>query len=191
MCILVNGLIMSYFMLTSSAVSSVKIHQPSCCTLWLIWRWHNSKIFVFPAQLRQHWKLTACKRATTTHPLSKSVTPKLKKSIFPLPFLALYWCLVPFPSVTRPSGWHWWSEQDVPSACRMLHCAALGDQPRFAPHAVVADPERGRVGGRPDADSHLHPPVNTSAAKTMLHLGKGTRGKGRTGSCCLWVHAAM
>lgn len=37
----------------------------------------------------------------------------------PLPFPAPYWCVVPFPSASRPSGQHGWSEQDVSHA--LLH----------------------------------------------------------------------
>lgn len=95
---------------------------------------------------------TCCMQKGHHHSSAQQIRDSQANAVhFPLPFLASYWCLVPFPSVTRPGGWHWCSEQDVPGACRMLHCTALGDRPRFAPRAVVADPERGRVGGRPDS----------------------------------------
>lgn len=68
---------------------------------------------------------------------------------FCLPFAAPYWCFVPFPSVTGPSGQHQWSEQDVPHVCRTLSCTALMERSCFASHTTVADPEQGRVGRRP------------------------------------------
>lgn len=111
----------------------------------------------------------------------------------PLPFPATYWCFMPFPSVTRPGGGNGGLSWTFPV---LVGCSpaqpSVGDPALWGLTLRQAGWEGGQLqGALSNTDTRFYAPLNTSAAKTVFHLAKGMRRKGRTGLCCLCAHAAV